>query len=72
MITSDIDRTSKIVGKTIKGSSSGVTARVVTYITDKESEKGNYTLYVAYLESGDGDGVCARVCWGGRYIIRTL
>ena len=34
----------QLVGKIIKGSSSGVEARIVTYITDKESEKGNYTL----------------------------
>jgi len=47
----------QLVGKTIVGSSSGVSARIVTYITDQESEKGNYTLYIAYLESGDDDGV---------------
>ena len=34
----------QLIGKTVRGSSSGVEARVVTYITDKESEKGNYTL----------------------------
>ena len=47
----------QLVGKIIKGSSSGVTAKVVTYITDKESEKGNWTLYINYEESGDDDGV---------------
>ena len=47
----------QLVGKTVKGSSSGVEARVVTYLTDKESEKGNYTLYLAYLSSGNADGV---------------
>ena len=47
----------QLVGKTIKGTFSGVTAKVVTYITDKESEKGNYTLYLDYTSSGDNDGV---------------
>ena len=47
----------QLVGKVIKGSSSGCTAKIVTYITDKESEKGNYTLYINYEESGDADGV---------------
>ena len=47
----------QLVGKTIRGSSSGCTAKVVTYITDKESERGNYTLYINYEESGNDDGV---------------
>ena len=41
----------QIVGKRITGATSGVTAKVVTYITDKESERGVFTLYVDYLES---------------------
>ena len=47
----------QLIGKEITGSSSGVTAQVITYITDEESEKGNYTIYISYLESGDADGV---------------
>ena len=38
----------QLIGKKIKGASSGVTAEVVTYITDEESEKGTFTLYVTY------------------------
>ena len=45
----------QLIGKTIRGSVSGVTAQVVKYITNEESEKGNYTLYVNYFESGGGD-----------------
>ena len=42
----------QLVGKKIKGASSGVTAQVVTYITDEESDRGNFTLYVTYRNSG--------------------
>tara|TARA_E500000318_G_scaffold99048_1_gene100848 strand:+ start:20532 stop:28175 length:7644 start_codon:yes stop_codon:yes gene_type:complete len=45
----------QLVGKTITGSTSGVTASVVTYITDDESEKGNYTLYLNYFNSSSSD-----------------
>ena len=45
----------KIVGQTITGASSGVTAQVVNYITNQESEKGNYTLYINYFESSTTD-----------------
>ena len=38
----------QLVGKKIQGASSGVTAQVITYITDEESERGNVTLYIAY------------------------
>jgi hypothetical protein len=43
----------KFVGKSIKGETSGVTAVVENYITNIESEKNNYTLYVKYKSSGD-------------------
>ena len=42
----------QLIGKKIKGASSGVTAQVVTYITDEESDRGNFTLYVTYRNSG--------------------
>ena len=42
----------QLVGKEIKGASSGVTAEVITYITDEESERGTFTLYVTYREAG--------------------
>ena len=47
----------KLIGKTITGASSKVTAQVITYITDKESDKGNYTVYVSYINNGIDDGV---------------
>ena len=45
----------QLVGKNITGRTSGVTAKVVTYITNQESERGNYTLYVNYYNSSSTD-----------------
>ena len=45
----------QLVGKKITGATSGVTAKVVTYITDKESERGVFTLYVDYYESSSSN-----------------
>lgn len=45
----------QLVGKKITGATSGVTAKVVTYITDKESERGVCTLYVDYYESSSSN-----------------
>ena len=45
----------QIIGTTISGASSGVTAKVVTYITDQESERGVYTLYLNYENSSSSD-----------------
>ena len=45
----------QIVGKTITGATSGVTATVVTYITNEESERGNFTLYLNYQNSSSTD-----------------
>lgn len=45
----------QLVGKTITGATSGVTAQVVTYITDEVSEKGNYTLYLNYYNASNTD-----------------
>ena len=44
-----------LIGKTIKGETSGVTAKVETYLTNSESELNNYTLYVKYQSSSDTD-----------------
>ena len=41
----------ELIDKKITGRRSGVTAKVVKYITDETSERGNYTLYVDYIES---------------------
>lgn len=46
---------SEIVGKYIKGEVSGVKALVEGYITDQQSENGNYTLYVKYQSSSEND-----------------
>lgn len=45
------------IGKTIKGETSGVTAKIETYISDLESENNNYTLYIKYTSSSDTDFV---------------
>jgi len=42
-----------LVGKKIIGRTSGVTAKVVTYITNQQSDNGNYTLYLNYEDSSD-------------------
>jgi hypothetical protein len=44
-----------LLGKKIQGLSSGVTAEVFDLIENKNSERGNFTLYVKYLESGGQD-----------------
>ncbi len=41
----------KLIGKRIKGESSGVTAKVVDYISEGESDNGNLTFYVQYEKS---------------------
>jgi hypothetical protein len=45
----------QLVGQKISGRDSGVTAKVITYITNKESDRGNYTLYVTYFDSAATD-----------------
>ena len=45
----------QLVGTLITGQQSGVTARVSSYITNEESERGNYTLYVNYFDSSTTD-----------------
>ena len=44
-----------LVGAIIYGRSSGVKAKVIKVITTEESERGNITLYVDYLESSSSD-----------------
>lgn len=43
----------KLVGKSIKGETSGVIAKVENYITDSQSDNENYTLYIKYQSSSD-------------------
>jgi hypothetical protein len=45
----------ELVGNEIKGEISGVTAVVENYITNEQSERGNYTLYVKYIKSSSND-----------------
>jgi len=45
----------QILGKTIRGLISGVSATVVYVLDRRFSERNNYTLYVQYLESGGQD-----------------
>jgi len=45
----------QIVGTVITGATSGVTAKVVKYITNEESERGVYTLYLSYENSATSD-----------------
>ena len=44
-----------LIGKKIRGETSGVTAKVETYITNRESVKGAFTLYIKYQSSSDTD-----------------
>jgi hypothetical protein len=41
----------KLIGKRIKGETSGVTAKVVNYIDESEADSGNLTFYVQYEKS---------------------
>lgn len=49
-----------LVGKLIKGQSSGVIAKVESYITDLESESSNYTLYIKYISSSNTNFVSSK------------
>ena len=49
----------KLIGVTIKGETSGITAKVLNYITDKESSKGTFTIYVEYVESSTDNTTAA-------------
>ncbi len=43
----------KLVGKTVKGETSGVEAIVVNHLISTESERGHNTLYIKYVKSGN-------------------
>jgi hypothetical protein len=51
-ISSYID---KFIGKSIRGENSGVIAEVENYITNEQSDRGNYTLYVKYKSSSSNN-----------------
>jgi hypothetical protein len=58
-----------LVGKYIKGETSGVTALVINYILDSQSDNNNYTLYVKYQSSSDTDFVTNSFISGENLII---
>ncbi len=45
----------QLVGKLVVGQQSGVSGKVSSYITNEQSERGNYTLYIDYLASSSTD-----------------
>jgi hypothetical protein len=45
----------QLLGTTLRGATSGVSARVIYLLKNTESDRGNYTLYLQYLESGGAD-----------------
>lgn len=49
------DGTPVIVGKTIRGNTSGVKAKVVNALTSEQSERGKTTLYIKYINAGTTD-----------------
>ena len=51
------DGTPVIVGKTIRGNTSGVKAKVVNALTSEQSERGKTTLYIKYINAGTTDEV---------------
>ena len=51
------DGTPVIVGKIIRGNTSGVKAKVVNALTSDQSEKGKTTLYIKYINAGGNDEV---------------
>lgn len=44
-----------IVGKKIQGESSGVSAKIESYLTNTSSERGSFTLYIKYQSSSNRD-----------------
>tara|TARA_B100000085_G_scaffold39127_1_gene32260 strand:- start:9722 stop:17257 length:7536 start_codon:yes stop_codon:yes gene_type:complete len=44
-----------LVGKTIRGENSGVTAKVENFITKTQSDRDNFTLYLKYQSSSEND-----------------
>ena len=45
----------QLVGKSISGETSGVTGKIVKYISDKESDNDTWTFYIDYFESSTTD-----------------
>jgi hypothetical protein len=58
----------QILNKKIRGSNSGVTAEIVYLLKNNDSERGNYTIYVNYLQSG-GDNFDVKFFQDGETLI---
>jgi hypothetical protein len=59
---------SEILGKRLRGAISGVSAKVVYTLDQTLSERGTYTLYVQYLESG-GENLENKVFFDGEPLV---
>ena len=72
-----------LLNQKVRGSVSGVSAQIFLILPDNESERGNYTLYVKYLESGgidfankrfqDGETLVLEntITYGQNYVIQS-
>jgi len=61
----------QLKGKRIRGNTSGVSAEIIFTITNIESERGNYTLYLKYLQSGGEDFSNKRFQDGETLVLET-
>ena len=61
----------QLLGKKIKGLNSAVTAEIVYLLKNTESERGNYTLYVKYIQGGGEDFTNKRFQDGETLILQT-
>jgi len=60
--------TDKLIGTTIRGETSGITAKVIKVIDANESERNNNTLYIRYIKSSNNDFETIRFLNGERLI----
>jgi hypothetical protein len=60
-----------LVGKTIKGKISGIRATVILFQTQKESERGNASLYIKYISSDTLTGTKELFSDGEELILET-
>jgi hypothetical protein len=58
-----------LIGANIKGQLSGVSAKVENYITQDESERKNYTLYIKYTSASEKDFVTNKFQDGENLIV---
>ena len=60
--------TNKLIGTTIRGETSGITAKVIKVIDANKSERNNNTLYIRYIKSSNNDFETVRFLNGERLI----